>query len=89
MIGPEPEIPRIDVPYLAFLDDSNADFTRFPDYIKSAINPAAVWWVPTSVDLSDPLSVLRLYIFDLEWLILPETHTDADGYTLQRVLLHD
>ena len=30
-------------------------------------------------------SILRLYISDLEWMILPEAHRDRDGYTFTNV----
>jgi hypothetical protein len=85
MTDAEPGSRHVEVPYLPFLGETNADLTRFPDYVRAAIDPAAVWVVPTPLEIDDPPSVLRLYIFDLEWLILPETDKNREGYTFSNV----
>lgn len=85
MTGANPEARYVDVPYMPFLDDTNINLARFPDYARAAIEPAAVWVVPSLMEIDDPLSILRLYTFDLGWLILPETHKDREGYTFTNV----
>lgn len=85
MTDDEPGYRSIDVPYIPFVDGDEDKFARLPDYIRGAIDAATVWAVPDQVDFDDPVSILRLYIFDIEWAILPETHADNDGYTFTNV----
>jgi hypothetical protein len=69
------------VPYLPFVDAANLDLGGFPDYIRRYLEVVRVYPAPDAASLAKAESILRLYISDLEWLILPETHADKDGYT--------
>ena len=70
-----------EVPYLPFLDSTNRDPDSFPGYVRQYLDLGRLEAVPGPGEFRQPRSVLRLYLNDVEWLILPEAHHDAEGYS--------
>jgi hypothetical protein len=76
---------QIEVPYLPFVDADNWELALFPDYIRRCLEIAPVERVPGPAGLSRAQSILRLYLRDIEYLIFPEAHRDAAGFTFTNV----
>lgn len=73
------------VPYLPVQDAARPAQQPLPDYVRPHVPRTGVLTVPESFEHETAHSILRLYISDLEWVILPEAHRDRDGYTFTNV----